>query len=53
MRSRLSLKPISSALLRGPATTALGGRGSHLKALLMMWTYLLLQKIVLELYARR
>jgi hypothetical protein len=39
MRSRLSSKPISSALLRRPATTVLGGRGSHLKALLMMWTY--------------
>jgi hypothetical protein len=49
MRSRLSSKPISSALLREPATTALGGRGSHLKALLMTWTYLPLQNIAPEL----
>jgi hypothetical protein len=51
MRSRLSSKPISSALLRRPATTVLGGRGFHLKVLLMMWTYPPLQKIVLELCA--
>jgi hypothetical protein len=53
MRSRLSLKPISSALLRGPATTASGGRGSHLKALSMKWIYLPLQRSAPELYARR
>jgi hypothetical protein len=53
MRSRLSSKPISSALLKEPATTVLGGRGSYLKALLMTWTYPPLQKIVPELNARR
>jgi hypothetical protein len=31
----------------------LGGRGLHLKAPLMTWTYPPLQKIVPELYARR
>jgi hypothetical protein len=53
MRSKPSSKPVSSALLRELTTTALGGRGSHLKALLMTWTYLPLHKIVPELYARR
>jgi hypothetical protein len=53
MRSRLSSKPISSDLLREPATTASGGRGSHLKVILITWTYLPLQRIVPELYARR
>jgi hypothetical protein len=53
MRSRLSSKPISSALLRVPATTALGERGSYLKTLLMKWTYLPLQRIIPELCARR
>jgi hypothetical protein len=39
--------------LRGPATTASGGRGSHLKALSMKWIYLPLQRSAPELYARR
>jgi hypothetical protein len=53
IRLRLSSKPISSALLRKPATTALGGRGSHLKAPLMLWTYPPLHKIVTGLCARK
>jgi hypothetical protein len=53
MRSRLSLKLISSALLRGPTTTVSGGRGSHLKMLLMKWIYLPLQRSAPELYTRR
>jgi hypothetical protein len=40
-------------LSRRPATTALGGRGFHLKALLMTWTCPPLQKIVPELCARK
>jgi hypothetical protein len=36
---KVSSKLISSALLRKPATTASSGRGSHLKPLLMTWTY--------------
>jgi hypothetical protein len=35
MKSRLSLKPISSALLKGLAATVSGGEGFHLKVLLM------------------
>jgi hypothetical protein len=35
-RSRLSLKPISSALSRRPAITALGGSDFHPKVLLMV-----------------
>jgi hypothetical protein len=35
MRSKPSLKPISSGLSRGPTTTASGGRGSRLKTLSM------------------
>jgi hypothetical protein len=50
---QISSKPISSALLRESAITALGGRGFHLKALLMTWTYLPLQRIVPELCTRR
>jgi hypothetical protein len=38
------LKPISLGLLRGPATTASGGRGSHPKVLSMGWIYLSHQK---------
>jgi hypothetical protein len=44
MRSKPSLKSISSGLLRGPATTALGGRGSRPKVLSMEWIYLSHQK---------
>jgi hypothetical protein len=32
---------------------ASGGRGSHLKALLMKWIFLYLQKSVPELYAKK
>jgi hypothetical protein len=35
MKSRLNLKPISSALLKELAATVSGGEGFHLKVLLM------------------
>jgi hypothetical protein len=35
MKSKLNLKPISSALLKGLATTVSGEEGFHLKVLLM------------------
>src|SRR6185295_18263626 len=44
MRSKLCWKPISSALLRGPATMASGGRGSHQKLLSTMYICLCHQK---------
>jgi hypothetical protein len=53
MRSKPSSKPISSGLLRGPATTASGGRGSHPKALSMEWIYLSRRKNAPELYAKK
>jgi hypothetical protein len=48
MRSRLSLKPISSALSKGLAAMVSGGRDFHLKVHLMGWIYLFHLKIVLE-----
>jgi hypothetical protein len=53
MRSKPSSKPISSGLLRGPATTASGGRGSRPKALSMEWIYLSHRKSAPELYAKK
>jgi hypothetical protein len=53
MRSKPSKKLVSSGLLRGPATTASGGRGSRPKALSMEWIYLSRQKSASELYAKK
>jgi hypothetical protein len=53
IRSRLSSKPISSALSRRPAITVLGGKDFHLKALLMAWICPPLPKIVPELCAKK
>src|SRR6185312_9020104 len=44
MRSKLCWKPISSTLLRGPATMASGGRGSRQKALSTTWICLYHQR---------
>jgi hypothetical protein len=35
MKSRLNLRPISSALSKGPAAMVSGGEGFHLRVLLM------------------
>src|SRR6185437_10338527 len=53
MRSKLCWKPISSALLRGPATMALSGRGSRLKALSTTWICLYHQRSALGPCVRR
>ena len=53
MRSKLSSKPISSALSRGPVTTASGGRGSHPKALLTTSTCTYCQRSAPEPCARK
>src|SRR3954468_8419326 len=53
MISKLSSKPISSALLRGPVSMASGGKGSHPKALLMRWICLFLQRNAPELCDRK
>jgi hypothetical protein len=53
MRSKPSSKPNSSGLLRGPTTTASGGRGSRSKALSMEWIYLSHQKSPPELCTKK
>jgi hypothetical protein len=50
---KLLLRPISSARLRGPVTTASGGRGFHLKGHSTKWIYLPLRKNELGLSVRR
>jgi hypothetical protein len=50
---KASLKPISSGLLRGPATTTSGGRGSRPKALSMGWIYLSRRKSTPEPCAKK
>jgi hypothetical protein len=52
-KSRLSLRPTSSALSKGLATTVSGGEVFRLKVLLMEWIYLPRLKTVPELCGRR
>jgi hypothetical protein len=53
MRLTLNSKLTSSALSRGLATTASGGRGFHLKVPLMEWICPPHLKTVPELYGKK